>query len=208
MNLTKWRLAALTLAAFIIPGTAYAQIVDFAQFDISRDTRTLAIVKALRDENPQPDPLLTANYTRWSTGSSSSLGYMHRWALTRGGQHNWAVGAGVGLNRFEGRSGRDDDSGLSLRAQTELSGPAPGGSYFALLQVSTFRDSTFALGQYNIRDSRLGFDVSRYKEQDVKQWTMAVRVALDERRRWFFRAGLVDSKEDVQPFVGVAYNAF
>ena len=208
MNLTKWRGAALTLAAIFIPSAASAQIVDFAQFDISKDTRTLAIVKALKDQNPQPDPLLSANYTRWTTGTSSSLGYMHRWALTSGGQHNWAVGAGVGLNRFEGRSGRDDESGLSLRGQTELSGPAPGGSYFALLQLSTFRSSSFALAQYNIRDSRLGFDVSRYQEKDVKQWTMAVRVALDDRRRWFFRAGVVDSKTDLQPFVGLAFNAF
>jgi hypothetical protein len=35
-----------------------------------------------------------------------------------------------------------------------------------------------------------------------------VRVALDERRRWFARAGVVDSDGDVQPFVGIAYNAF
>jgi len=211
MNLTNLRQAALTLIAIAFPGFASAQLVHFGQFDISRDTRTLALVRALPDGNPQtPDPLLNANYTRWETGSSSALGYMHRWSLTSGGRHNWGVGAGVGVNHFESRGGGDDDTGVSLRAQTELSGPAFGGNYFTMLQLSTFRRSVFFIAQYNPNPeiTRLGFDISRYQERGVQQTAFAVRTALDQRRRWFFRAGIIDSQDDVQPFIGIAYNAF
>lgn len=95
-----------------------------------------------------------------------------------------------------------------MRAQTEISGPAPGGSYFALLQLSTFRDAVFALAQYNVNKWRVGFDLSRYEEETVKNTAPGVRVALDERRRWFARVGIIDSDDDVQPFIGIAYNAF
>jgi hypothetical protein len=212
MNLTYLRQAALTLAAIALSAPASAQLVNFGQLDLSPDTRTLALVRTLPDDNPRrPDPLLTANYTQWQTGRSASLGYMHRWALTSGARHNWGVGAGVGLNRFETRGpGGDEDTGPSLRAQTELSGPAPGGTYFALLQLSTFRNSRFGIVQYNPRPdiTRLGFDLSRYQERGVRQTAFAVRVALDERRRWFFRFGAIDSQDDLQPFIGIAYNAF
>lgn len=197
----------LVLALAVCPAIAWGQIVNFAQIDVSRDTRTLALVRALPDNNPQtPDPLLTANYTRWETGSSAGAAYMHRWAL-HSGTHNWGVGAGVGINHFENNAG-EDRTGGSLRAQTEVSGPAPGGSYFALLQLSTFRRGAFALAQYNFAGTPYGLDLSHYTETGVKQTTLALRVALDERKRWFFRTGLIESQNDIKPFVGLAFNAF
>jgi hypothetical protein len=203
------RTAALTVVAAMVPAAASAQIVDFAQFDYSEDTRTFVLVKALADARPErPDPLLTASYTEWDTGSSTSVGYVYRWALTQG-RHSWSVGAGVGLTHFNSRSaGDEDETGGSLRAQTEISGPAPGGSYFALLQLSTFREALFALAQYNVDKWRVGFDISRYEEETVKNTALGVRIALDERRRWFARVGVVDTDGDQQPFIGIAYNAF
>jgi hypothetical protein len=213
MHSTKLQQVTLTLVLLVLPAAAAAQIVNFAQFDISQDTRNLALVRTLPDNNPQrPDPLLSAGYTRWDTGSSAQLGYMHRWALTSGRQHNWAVGAGVGVNRFDSRQeGSEDDSGPSLRVQTELSGPgapAAPGSYFALLQLSTFRQSLFGVVSYSLQEYPVGFELSRYREKDYRQWTWAVRYALDSPRRWFFRTGVIESQDDVQVFVGLAYNAF
>jgi hypothetical protein len=209
MHSTKWKQVALTSALIAFPAAAAGQIVNFAQFDISSETRSLALVRALQDSRPErPDPLLSANYTRWDTGSSAQVGYMHRWALTSGGRHNWGVGAGVGLNRFESRNGDDDETGASLRGQTEISGPAGPGSYFALLQLSSFRKSVFGVVQYSVHDSPLGFQLSRYSETDHRQWTMALQYALDSPKRWFLRTGIVETQKDVQLFVGLAYNAF
>ncbi|HUQ74418.1 MAG TPA: hypothetical protein VM183_06795 [Burkholderiales bacterium] len=198
----------LTLSLAALPALASAQLVNFAQFDVSRDARTLALVRALPDGNPQtPDPLLTAGYTRWDTGSSSSAAYIHRWALNSG-PHNWAVGAGVGVNHYESRNGAEERTGGSLRGQTELSGPLPGGTYFALLQLSTFRSGAFGLLQYNVANSPIGVDLSHYRETGVKQTTLAVRYALDARKRWSLRTGVIESQSEMQPFIGIAYNAF
>ena len=93
----KLRSAGLTLVMAVLPAAASAQIVNFAQFDYSEDTRTFVLVKALPDGRPdRPDPLLTGSYTEWDTGSSTSVGYLYRGALTQG-RHNWGVGAGVGI---------------------------------------------------------------------------------------------------------------
>jgi hypothetical protein len=200
---------ALAIAMVVCPAaTSAQQLLDFAQFDYSADTRTLVLVRALRSEaSSAPPPLLIATYTEWHTGSTAAIGYMHRWALTEG-THHWSVGAGAGANHFRSDDGREKESSLSLRAQTELSGPLPGGSYYALLQYSTFRDGTFGLIQYNLAGSPLGFELSRYSETEHRQSTVAVRYALDERRRWFARAGVTRSSGDNQFFVGVAFNAF
>lgn len=198
---------SVVLALTACPALACAQIINFGQIDISRDTVTAAVVRALPDGNPQkPDPLLQGSYTRWDTGSTGSAAYIQRWTLNSG-THNWGVGAGVGINHYENDAGADKTGG-SLRAQTELSGPAPGGSYFALLQLSTFRRGMFALGQYNFAGTRYGMDLSHYTETGVKQTTLALRVALDDRKRWFFRTGLIDSQNEMQPFIGLAFNAF
>jgi hypothetical protein len=201
--------AAVFSVLIAAPFAAGAQIVDFAQLDASRDTQSVVLVKALRQNNTQrPDPLVSATYTRWDTGSTASLGYMHRWALTQG-THSWLVGAGVGANAFRSRTaGQDDENALSLRAQTELSGPAPGGRYYGLLQASTFRDQIFGLVQYDLANSPLGFELSRLRESEHRQTVGAVRYALDSRKHWFLRGGLVKTPDDTQPFIGFAYNGF
>jgi hypothetical protein len=203
-----WRAAGIA-ALMAAPAAAHAQLVDFAQVDASRDTKTLVLVRALRRGDTQrPDPLISATYTRWNTGSTASVGYMHRWALTQG-PHSWLVGAGIGANTFHSRAaGQNNDNALSLRAQTELSGPAPGGRYYGLVQISTFRGQNFGLLQYDLADSPLGFEVSRLRERDYHQTAAAVRLALDQKKNWFLRGGVVKTPTETQPFIGVAYNGF
>jgi hypothetical protein len=77
---------------------------------------------------------------------------MHRWALTTGA-HSWLVGAGVGANAFRSRTASEEnENALSLRAQSELSGPAPAGRYYALVQLSTFRNQVFAMSAIRRRE--------------------------------------------------------
>ena len=89
----------LIMAVAACPAAASAQvspqIIDFGQADVSSDTQTLVLVKALPYGQPKPDPLLTAAYTHWQDGWSASVGYMYRWGLTNG-DHKWSVGAGAG----------------------------------------------------------------------------------------------------------------
>lgn len=209
MGILKQVGGVLAIAMVACPAATFAQqLLDFAQFDYSADTRTVVLVRALRSEgSTAPPPLLIATYTEWDTGSTVAVGYMHRWALTEG-PHQWFVGAGAGANRFRSDDGREKDSSLSLRAQTEFIGPLPGGSYYALLQYSTFRDGNLGLIQYNLAGSPLGFELSRYAETEHRQATVAVRYALGERRHWFARVGVTRSNGDNQFFVGVAFNAF
>lgn len=208
MNQADLMKTAVVAAMVACPAAGLAQVVDFAQLDASTEAKTLVLVRALKDGEPQtPDPLLSAAYTRFSTGSTGSVGYMHRWAALSG-RHNWLLGAGVGANRFRTRDGRDDESGLSARGQTEFFGPVPGGSYYALVQASSFRDSILGVLQYNLSDSRYGFEVSRYSETGHRHTAAALRVALGERKRWFLRAGLIHTAREDQPFIGLAYNAF
>jgi hypothetical protein len=146
-----------------MPVAAEAQWLEFAQADVSQDTKSLVFVKALRSGDPL-SPLLSAVYTHWDVGSTGSLGYMHRWALTSG-DHAWSVGAGVGANAFRSRTASEEnENALSLRAQSELSGPAPGGRYYALVQLSTFRNQVFALAQYDLGNLPLGMELSAVNE--------------------------------------------
>lgn len=193
-------------ASLLVPGVASA--IDFAQFDVAEKTRTLVLVQGLRDGKAEtPDPLVTAAYTRFPTGSTASVGYMHRWSLVSG-THNWLVGGGAGLNHYRADNGGDDRTGLSARAQTEFFGPAPGGAYYALVQVSSFRRAAFASAQYNPSNSRLGFELARYRETDYQHTAAAARWALDSANRWFLRLGVIRADGDNRPFVGLAYNAF
>lgn len=204
---SRHRLLGLLLLA-ASPATALAQLLDFGQLDVSDETQTLVLVKALKDANPRtPDPLITAAFTNFSTGSTGSVGYMHRWAVT-GGPHVFAVGAGVGANRFRSDNGGGDDSGLSARGQAEISGPVLGGSYYGLLQVSTFRRASLALVQYNPGNTRLGVEVSRYTERGYGHTSAALRYAFDESRRWHFRFGALRANGETNPFIGLAYNGF
>src|SRR5882724_6183308 len=88
--------AVLIVAMAACPFAASAQtqtqtqILDFLQADVSADTQTLVLVKALPYGQQKPDPLLTAAYTHWQDGWSASVGYMYRWGLTSG-EHKWSV---------------------------------------------------------------------------------------------------------------------
>jgi hypothetical protein len=212
MRIGRVWLAAGMAALMAAPAVARGQLLDFAQVDVAEDTQTVVLARALRLNDPQrPDPLITAGYTRWDTGSTAGAGYMHRWALTQG-EHRWLVGAGAGANTFRSRgsAAEEEEDGLSLRAQTELSGPAPGGRYYGLVQVSTFRDQFFGLLQYDLAKSRLGFELSALSETGHRQRTAAVRLALDEKKRWFLRGGAITTLEsdETQAFVGLAFNGF
>ena|SRR5437764_1251752 len=197
---------AVSIAAMMgWPVVASAQFLDFAQVDISSDTKTVVLVKAIPGiAKPNPDPLLSAAYTRWHDGWTASIGGMYRWGLTNG-DHKWSVGAGVGANRFVGAD--EDKNAVSLRGQTELSGPAPDGTYYALLQASTFRRGLLALGQYTSASWPVGGEVTYYHETSHHHTTVALRYAFDSKKQWWLRAGLISSDRD-QPFIGIAYNGF
>ena len=187
------------------PVVASAQFLDFAQLDVSKDTKTLVLVKAIPGiAKPNPDPLLSAAYTKWQDGWSANIGGVYRWALTTG-EHKWSVGAGVGANRFVGAD--EDKTAVSARGQTELSGPAPGGTYYGLVQASTFRRGFLGLGQYTSASWPVGGEVSYYHETSHHHTTVALRYAFDSKKQWWLRAGLISSDRD-QPFIGIAYNGF
>jgi hypothetical protein len=190
-----------------LPGAAEAEWLEFAQADVSQDTKSLVFVKALRSGEPL-SPLLSAVYTRWDVGSTGSLGYMHRWALTSG-DHAWSVGAGVGANAFRSSTASEEnENALSLRAQSEISGPAPGGRYYALVQLSTFRNQVFALAQYDHGNSPLGLELSAVNETKYHHTKFALRYALDSKRHWQLRAGVILKADDTEPFIGLAFNGF
>ena len=190
-----------------MPAAAEAQWLEFAQADVSQDTKSLVFVKALRSGDPL-SPLLSAVYTHWDVGSTGSLGYMHRWALTSG-DHAWSVGAGVGVNAFRSRTvSEENENALSVRAQSEVSGPAPGGRYYALVQLSTFRNQVFALAQYDVSNLPLGLELSAVNETGYHHTKLALRYALDSKRRWQLRAGAIFKADDTEPFIGLAFNGF
>lgn len=207
--MTAWlRSAALAASLASCPAVALAQWLDFGQLDLSEDTRTLVLVQALRDGRPEtPDPLLSAAYTKFPNGSTASAAYTHRWALAQG-RHNWLVGAGAGINHYDSDVDEDDKTGLSARAQTELFGPAPGGSYYALAQFSSFRRAAFASAQYNPANLPVGFELARYRERGYRHTAALARITLTSDRRWFLRLGVLRNEGDNRAFVGIAYNAF
>lgn len=210
VSIRSFNKALSILAVLAWPGAVWAQsqpnpILDFAQVDISSDTKTVVLVKALHGlAQPNPDPLLTASYTKWQDGWTAAIGGVYRWALTNG-DHKWSVGLGAGANRFVGADG--DENRISGRAQTEFSGPAPGGTYYALAQGSTFRHGFLGLAQYSIADTPLKFEASYYSETTHHHTTLAAMYAIDPKKQWFVRAGVIFSDRD-QPFIGVAYNGF
>lgn len=203
----KFVLQILALAA-ALPMAAQAAPVDFFQLDAGEDTATVVLVKALRfsADNPAP-PLLTAVYTDFSTGRTGTLAYTHRWSLARG-THGFVVGLGAGANTY--RSDEvpgDDESGLSLRGQAEAFGPAPAGSYYALVQASTFRDAWLALIQYQPTGLPVALEMYRQDQEGYQATTTALRIATGIER-WFFRVGAVRTSGEYRPFVGVTFNGF
>jgi len=194
----------VALMAFPVIASAQ-QLVDFFQLDVSRDVQTVVFVKASPFGEPQkPAPLFSVGYSRWEDVSTVQAGYVYRWALTTG-DHKLSVGAGGGADHFHS-SDSGDKTAADARGQLELSGPATGGNYYALAQMSTFRRSALGLVQYNLADSPWGFDGSYYSETGHHHFTGAVRYTLASSK-WFLRGGVIISDKD-QPFIGVGYNGF
>jgi hypothetical protein len=203
------KLALHCLAAGLLPALAQAAPIDFLQIDGGKDTATVVVVKALRfsADNPAP-PLLSAVYSNFSTGDTGSLAYTHRWALTRGGAYGFVVGLGAAVNRYRNDDRpEEDETGGSLRGQAESYGPAPGGSYYALLQASTFRNAWFGLLQYAPAALPVGLEVYRQSQEGYQATTTALRfdTGIDN---WLVRVGAVRTSGEYRPFVGVTFNAF
>lgn len=197
-------------AALAAPlSAALAQVVDFAQLDASSDSSTLVLVRALpRNETAAPAPLLSAVATRWSSGEAGALAYVYRWTLVEGAQQ-WIVGAGAGANWYRSRAegNASNESALAARVQVEGAGPAPGGSYYALAQASTFRGSWFGLLQYSPSALPVALEWSRYHEDTYQATTVGARVSIGVPN-WFVRVGATRADGRTRPFIGVVYNGF
>lgn len=197
------------LLAVGVPAMAQAQWVDFAQVDGSSDASTLVLVReAPRTAGAGPAPLLSVSATRWSSGQALAIGYVYRWTVAPG-EHQWLLGAGAGANRFRSRAaGNDEDSAaLSARLQSEWFGPLQGGTYYALVQVSSFRSASFATLQYNLPATAVALEVSRYHERTYQATGAGLRVGVGVPH-WFVRVGAVHAQGKSRPYLGVTYNAF
>lgn len=208
--MTRRILQVLTaLAAPLAPALAAAAPIDFFQLDGGKDTATVVLVKALRlsaADNPAP-PLVTAVYTDFSTGRTGSIAYTHRWAIGPG-PHGLVLGLGAAGSTYRNEERpSEDESGAALRGQAEAFGPAPGGSYYALLQASTFRDAWLGLLQYTPAGLPVGIEIYRQYQEGYQATTTALRFATGIDR-WFVRAGVVRTSEEYRPFIGVTFNAF
>ncbi|MEO5697104.1 MAG: hypothetical protein ABIQ60_08210 [Burkholderiaceae bacterium] len=207
MNRQFFRPLGVVLLA--LPAASMAQIVDFAQLDRSSSSTTLVLARELpRTGTSAPAPLLSATATRWSTGEAAALGWVYRWSIADG-THRWLAGAGAGANTFRTRAANDasNESALSGRLQLEWSGPAPGGSYYALAQASSFRGAWFAVLQYSPSAQPIGFEWSRYHETTYQATSVALQMATGVPN-WFVRLGAVHAEGRTRPFIGVTYNGF
>jgi hypothetical protein len=138
---------------------------------------------------------------------TGAIAYTHRWSLTPG-PHGLVLGLGAAANSFRDKDRpSEDETGVSLRGQAEAYGPAPGGSYYALLQASTFRDAWLGLIQYSPSGLPVGIEMYRQYQQGYQATTTALRFATGADR-WFIRAGVVRTSEEYRPFVGVTFNGF
>lgn len=201
--------ALLILLAFTSGPVAAARWVDFAQAEASSDSATIVLARAI-DETPAADPpaVVTAIFTRWSDGQAGGIGAVKRWGWKNGGHHT-SLGAGAGANGYRSRAPGDtsSESGLSLRAQVEADGPAPGGRYFALAQGSSFRNSWFATLQYDPQALPVAFELSRYGETSYHATTATLRIA-SGIERWSLRLGAVRDNGGSRAVFGVGYNGF
>ena len=196
------------LVACLCPALAQGAPLDFFQLDGGQETATVVLVKALRfsADNPAP-PLLSAVYSYFSTGDTAAVAYTHRWSLVTG-PYGFVVGLGVAGNSFRDRDRpSEDETGVSLRGQAEGYGPAPGGSYYALLQASTFRNAWLGLIQYSPSALPVGLEMYRQYQEGYQATTTALRIktGLDN---WLVRLGVVRTSDEYRPFVGVTFNAF
>jgi hypothetical protein len=192
----------------MLPTFASAQWLDYAQIEGSANNASVVLVKALRDGELTAVPaLISASAARWEDGQTVAIGVMPRWALA-GGEHQWLVGVGAGANSYRSRGGAslDEEAALSLRAQTEVVGPMPGGAYYALLQASTFRGGAFATVQYSLQGTPLALETSYYRETSYHAFNLGLRFALPVER-WFARVGATND-DRTRVYFGLAYNGF
>jgi len=197
--------AAVTAA---VPSLASAQWLDYAQIEASADNASLVLVRALRDGALTTVPaLLSATAARWNDGETVAIGITPRWSLV-GGEHQWLVGVGVGANYYRSRGGADldEEAALSARVQTEFIGPAPHGSYFALIQASSFRGGAYAGAQYSLQHQPVAIEASYYRETTYHAYNLGLRFALPVER-WFLRLGATRD-DSTRAYIGVAYNGF
>jgi hypothetical protein len=204
----KQVLHCLAVGLVLAPALTQAAPIDFMQVDGGKDTATLVLVKALRfsADNPAP-PLLSAVYSYFSSGDTGNIAYTHRWSVSPG-PHAFVLGLGAAANSYRNKDRPDEDeTGLSLRGQAEASGPAPGGSYYALLQASTFRDAWFGLIQYTPGGLPVGLEMYRQYQEGYQATTTALRIktGIDN---WLVRVGAVRTSNEYRPFVGLTFNAF
>lgn len=196
------------LAAAALPLLASAQWLDYAQVEASANNASLVFVRALRDGELTAVPaLISATAARWEDGQTVAIGLMPRWSLA-GGEHQWLVGVGVGANSYRSRGGAtlDEESAVSARAQTEFIGPAPAGSYYVLVQASTFRGGAFATAQYSLQGTPVAFETSYYRETSYHAYNLGLRLALPAER-WFVRIGATHD-DRTRAYIGLAYNGF
>lgn len=196
------------LAACLFPMLVQAAPIDFLQLDGGKDTATVVVVKALRfsADNPAP-PLLSAVYSYFSTGDTGAIAYTHRWSVTPG-PHGLVLGLGAAGNSYRNKDRpEEDETGVSLRGQAEAFGPAPGGTYYALVQASTFRSAWLGLIQYSPSGLPVGIEMYRQYQEGYQATTTALRfnTGIDN---WLVRVGVVRTSEEYRPFVGVTFNAF
>lgn len=187
---------------------ASAEWLDYAQVEGSANNASLVLIKALRDVELTTVPaLVSVSAARWEDGATVAVGLTPRWALVDG-EHQWLVGLGAGANYWRSRGGttQDEQSALSLRAQTEALGPAPAGSYYLLLQATTFRGGTFAAAQYSLQRAPVAFETSYYRETDYHAVSLGLRFALPAPR-WFLRIGATND-DRTRAYLGLAYNGF
>jgi hypothetical protein len=196
------------LVLWFAPLLAHAAPVDFFQLDGGKQTATVVLVKALRGlGDERAPPLVSAVYSWFDSGDTGNVAYTHRWALTPG-PHGLVLGLGAAANSYRNRDRpSEDDAGVSLRGQAEVYGPAPGGSYYGLLQASTFRDAWFGLLQYSPSGLPVGIEIYRQYQEGYQATTTALRFATGVER-WFLRAGVVRTSEEYRPFVGITFNGF
>ncbi|HWH81695.1 MAG TPA: hypothetical protein VNU71_05605 [Burkholderiaceae bacterium] len=201
----------IAAALFCAAASACAGVIDYAQVDTSSAATTVVLVSAIgASTEARPAPIVSATYTRWDSGAAAGLGGVYRWALYSG-PHQWVVGAGAGINNFRSRDSAapQNDTAASARLQSEWSGPAPGGNYYALAQASSFRRSWLVAGQYNPSGWPVGADWARYHERGYQATTLGAHIALGGTgSRWFLRVGATHTDSETQPFIGLAYNGF
>jgi len=200
--------ALLAVAAAASPARAGGPI-DFAMVEGSSDSVTAVLVSALGDTRAaDPAPLLSASYTRWSDGQAGGIGIVKRWSFAADA-HTVMLGAGAGANGFSSRAPGDsyNDSALSLRLQAEAFGPAPGGSYYALLQASSFRNGWLAAAQYAPAGWPVGFELSHYAETSYNASTATLRIATGIEG-WWLRLGAVNDFNGTHALLGISYNGF